>query len=263
VLCVGALDSRKNQLMLAEALRETSLRLLLVGPSFEPDYLELCQAAGAIHVDRIPREEVVSGYHAARAHVLASFAEGSALASMEAAAARCPVVVSNRTSEFEYYLDLAYYCDPASVDSIRSAALAAAGSRGDARWDRLAERIATYTWERSAAATLEVYERLLAPGRSIAGARSFVVSVLAEDALTRPELLADYTAVFGPDDDATLVIEASQDQLADLEATVSGLDIDMIALDRVPVGAVNAVYGRGLTADVLRAAAERHWAAAR
>jgi glycosyltransferase involved in cell wall biosynthesis len=262
VLCVGAVDSRKNQLLLAEALRETSLRLVLVGPSFERDYLDLCTSLGAVHIDRLPRDVVFSCYHAARAHVLPSFAEGSALANLEAAAARCPVVVSNRTSEFEYYLDLAYYCDPASVDSIRTATLAAAASRGHERWDRLAERIATYTWDRMARATLATYEQLLSAERRIDGARSFVVSVLADDLLAQPALLDEYAAQFAADDDATLAIETAAGQLPALEAAVRGLEIDMIALDRVPAGAAHAVYGRGLSAAELRGAAERHWAAA-
>ena len=56
---------------------------------------------------------MASAYHAAAAHALPSWAEGAALANLEAAAAGCPIVVSDRSSEFEYFGDLATYCDPA------------------------------------------------------------------------------------------------------------------------------------------------------
>src|SRR5206468_11909835 len=106
VLCVGSIDTRKNQPMLAHALAGGERPLVLVGPCYEPSTLRLVEELGGDTVrrfDRLPRELVASAMAGASVHVLPSFAEGSALASMEAAAAGCPVVVSNRSSEFEYY----------------------------------------------------------------------------------------------------------------------------------------------------------------
>jgi glycosyltransferase involved in cell wall biosynthesis len=257
VLCVGALDARKNQVLLAEALRETSLELVLVGPAFEPDYRDLCLQLGARHVERLPREYVVSAYHAAQAHVLPSFAEGSALASMEAASAGCPVVVSNRTSEFEYYLDLAYYCDPADVGSIRQATLAAAESRGAERWQRLAARIGEYTWERSARSTLDAYERTLAAGAGNLGARGFVVLALADDLLSDPSLLDAYAAAFGADDDVTLAIETPPALLPRLEVAAADVEADLLALERIPRTAAHAFFGPGVDVAELRERALR------
>jgi glycosyltransferase involved in cell wall biosynthesis len=166
VLCVASVDGRKNQLFLAEALRGTGLKLVLVGPCYEPDYLVLIRQRGGddvVYFDRLPRALVASAYAAARVHALPSYAEGSALATMEAAAAGCAVVVSNRSSEFEYYEDFALYCDPADPGAIRTSVLAAWNSRSAEpdRWRALARHMRAYTWERAGLATLDVYRRTL------------------------------------------------------------------------------------------------------
>jgi glycosyltransferase involved in cell wall biosynthesis len=172
VLCVGAVDGRKNQLLLAEALRETGLPLVLVGPAFERDYLDLCLRVGGPRlrwIDRVDQPLVASAYKAASAHALPSLAEGSAMASLEAAAAGTPVVVSNRSSEFEYYGDLGIFCEPLDPLSIRDAVLAAVEARSTQRelGLRLAKRMSTHTWERAARAILAACER--AAGATAAG----------------------------------------------------------------------------------------------
>ncbi len=161
-LCVGAVDMRKNQPMLAHALRDSGIPLVLLGPAFEPQTMQLTQAAGGgevIHIDRVPPELVASAYHAAAAHVLPSWAEGAALANLEAASAGCPIVVSDRSSEFEYFGDLARYCDPADPASIRAAVEDAIDSR-DRDAEQIAElkrRMVDLTWENTAQATLRAY----------------------------------------------------------------------------------------------------------
>ena len=161
-LCVGAIDLRKNQPMLAHALRDSGIPLVLLGPSFEPLTLELATRAGGdnlIRLDRVPAEMVASAYHAASVHVLPSWAEGAALANLEAASAGCPIVVSDRSSEFEYFGELARYCDPADPASIRSAVEDAIGAR-ETDAERIAElkrRMVDLTWENTARATLRAY----------------------------------------------------------------------------------------------------------
>ena len=166
VLCVGAIDGRKNQAMLAEAMRDSGLPLVLVGPSFEPATLELVKRVGGdslVHVERVSADLVASAYHAAAVHALPSWSEGAALANLEAAAAGCPLVVSDRSSEFEYFGDLAVYCDPADPETIRAAVDRQVGAR-EREPDRIAElrdRMAELTWERTARATLRAYELAL------------------------------------------------------------------------------------------------------
>ena len=218
VLCVGAVDPRKNQVMLAEALRGAGRPLVVLGPAFDPGYLGLCRAAmgdDAVWIDRVPRELVASAYQAAAVHAMPSFAEGSSLASMEAAAGGCPVVVSNRSSEFEYYGDLAAYCDPVDPATIREAVERAAARRADpAHAEALRGHMARYTWAGAAEATLAAYARVRAeqaPSRRAAlgleGARGRIVLAFAEEVVERPDLLRGYAAAVTDADDVTLVVD--------------------------------------------------------
>lgn len=165
VLCVGAVDIRKNQLMLVRALKGTPLRTVLVGPSLEPGYLNVCRREGGdglLVTGRLSPEMVASAYKAAAAHALPSFAEGAALANLEAAVSGCPMVVSNRSSEFEYFGDAPFYCNPTDPTSIRNALHLAieSGTREPHRWTVLSGEIASrYSWENTARLTLEAYQR--------------------------------------------------------------------------------------------------------
>ncbi len=91
--------------------------------------------------------------------MLPSWLETPGLSSLEAAAAGCTLVVSDRGLTREYFGDQAWYCDPRSFDSIREAVLAAyAAPRGRGCCARMRER---YTWERAAEKTLEGYQLAL------------------------------------------------------------------------------------------------------
>ncbi len=169
VLCVGAVERRKNQLLLVEALKDEGRPIVLIGPCPEADYLEFVRDVGGenlVVTGRLDRALVASAYKAAAVHVLPSFAEGAALANLEAAAAECPMVVSNRSSEFEYFGDGVHYCNPGDRRSIRTATRAAlreAPHRAGAR-AVLVERLGqNLSWERTARVTELVYRSLLVP----------------------------------------------------------------------------------------------------
>jgi glycosyltransferase involved in cell wall biosynthesis len=244
-LCVGAIDARKNQALLAEALRDSDLPLVLVGPAFEPDYRELVLARGGerlMHFERLPQELIASAYKAAAVHVLPSFAEASALANLEAAAAGCPLVVSNRSSEFEYYGDRVSYCDPSDPVSIRDAVSAALerAHREPHGGAELARHVAQYTWTRAAEQTLAAYRRTLAQaGKALVpDSRAFLTIAFAEELLAAPERLGAYAEAFDGNDDATLLILVEPDGERIVERlsetlAAAGLDddntVDMIA----------------------------------
>jgi glycosyltransferase involved in cell wall biosynthesis len=167
VLQVGRIEASKNQLLLAYALREAGLPLVLVGGSFQLEYLEWCRRHGPADLHVVPHlqpEELASAYAAARVHALPSWIETCGLVTMEAALAGCGVVASTAGYEVEYYRDLARYCDPADVGSIRDAVLSAWDSHDaeTGRRERLRALILTeYTWERAARITLDAYRRVL------------------------------------------------------------------------------------------------------
>lgn len=168
VLQVGRIELSKNPLMLARALRDAGLPLVLIGGQLMPGYRDFCQKHGPRDMrilPHLPPEQLRSAYAAARVHALPSWIETCGLVTMEAALANCSVVASTAGFELEYYRDLAYYCDPADIDSIRTAVVSAYQN-----YDRDANRRAAlkslilreYSWDRAAALTKSAYERMLA-----------------------------------------------------------------------------------------------------
>lgn len=165
VLCVGRIEPHKNQLGLIETLRGVpGITLTVVGPPHphHAGYVERCRAAATDNVAFLPgvdHEDLPSLYARHHTHVLASWYETTGLVSLEAAASGCTVVTTDRGHAPEYFLDDAYYCDPADASSIRTAVAQALASGPSSR---LRERIAEqYTWAETARLTLEAYERVV------------------------------------------------------------------------------------------------------
>ena len=167
VLCVGRIEARKNQAMLLYSLRECNVPVVFIGQAGEPDYEQLCRALaprGTLFINQLNRNELASAYAAARVCVLASWAEGASLSNLEAAAARCPLVVSNRASEFEYFGDGVRYCNPANWRSIAEAVINAMASFDAEKGKReeLRNRLmSTCTWEAAAGATVSAYRKVI------------------------------------------------------------------------------------------------------
>ncbi len=117
ILCVGRLEARKNQITLLHALRDSGMPLVLVGHATNPDYDKLLRSIAGPNVTflgRIPANSqmLASAYAGARVFCLPSWSEGAPLVALEAAAAGCNMVLSDRSSEREYFAERARYCDP-------------------------------------------------------------------------------------------------------------------------------------------------------
>jgi hypothetical protein len=130
-------------------------------------------------------------------------------------------VVSDRSSEFEYFGEAARYCNPADPASIRAAAEDAVGAR-EREADTIAAlqaRMTRLTWDQTATATLGAYERALAarPAPRVEGARGFATLAYADELVADPGLLRAYGGEFGAADDATLVIYAGAGDPAAVE----------------------------------------------
>lgn len=167
ILQVGRLEPAKNQVLTCRALAREDIPLVLIGQPTNPLYVDLCRRLGPKHLQIIPHlppQELASAYAAARVHVLPSWVETCGLVTMEAALADCSIVVSTAGYEVEYYQNLAEYCAPADVGSIRSAVLRAYegfslhAARRRALREVILERC---TWQRSAEACLSVYREVL------------------------------------------------------------------------------------------------------
>ena len=166
VLCVARIEPRKNQLMLVHALRDTGLPVVLVGHISSPKYGDLVRKHGGDRVHFAGRLEpgsnlLKSALVGARVLVLPSWAEGAPLVALEGAAAGASMVLSSRSGEGEYFGQRARYCDPANVESIRSAVLDAYETAwGEADREGLKTHVAeNFSWQRYARGTLEVYRQ--------------------------------------------------------------------------------------------------------
>ena len=164
VLCVGRIDGRKNQLNLARALKGSSFPVVFVGQAApnHSSYMEKVRRESGpdCHfLGQVSNNEVHRLYRLARVHCLPSWYETPGLASLEAAAAGCNIVVTDRGSTRVYFGDLAYYCEPDSVESIREAVDRAYNAPRNERLQR--HVLENYTWEKAARKTAEAYHYVL------------------------------------------------------------------------------------------------------
>lgn len=165
VLCVGRLEPHKNQLGLIRALHDTGIQVTLVGDPHphHPEYAAAvrAEAGDTVHiVGHTPHDRLAEYYRRARVHALPSGFETTGLVNLEAAMCGCNLVTTNVGYAREYLGDLAWYCDPHSHDSIRSAVQ---GALDAPPRDSLRQRILDrYTWDHAGAATAGAYRELVA-----------------------------------------------------------------------------------------------------
>lgn len=164
VLCMGRIETRKNQLRLIRALNNTVYRLFLYGKASPNNmaYYEACkaEAAGNVYIDGwIDGDMLYTAYSNARVHVLPSYFETTGLSSLEAAVMGCNIVVTDKGDTRDYFKDDAWYCDPDSADSIKAAVEAAYNAPYN---ENFRQRILKeYTWKRAAEETLLAYKQVL------------------------------------------------------------------------------------------------------
>ncbi len=171
VLFVGTLEPRKNLVTLLHAyhhLRQTTditVPLVLVGGKgwiYEEIFStidSLSLTGSVIHLSGVPDEKLAHLYRAAGVLAIPSHYEGFGLPALEAMHGGCPVIASTRGSLPEVVGQAAISLEPDDVD-------AWAGALARVLTDPvLAERMraaglaqaAHFTWEKTAAATLEIY----------------------------------------------------------------------------------------------------------
>ena len=162
VLCAARVEKRKNQLALVAAMRGTGIPLVIAGQPNPEEYLARCRryADGNVtFLGALPQDELASAYAAAKVHALPGWFETPGLSTLEAAAAGCAIVSTDRGTTREYFGEAAWYCDPKSIESIREAVLAAwEAEPSEELRERVRERC---TWARAAESTLEGYRLAL------------------------------------------------------------------------------------------------------
>ena len=165
VLVVGRLESRKNQLTLAFALRGLPYPVAFVGHNNDPHYLKLLTAVCGPNVHFIGRldpnsELLASAFAGARVFCMPSWSEGAPLAALEAGAVGCRMILSDRSSEREYFGDHVWYCDPADPIGMRELVTRAyEEERSEADREALREHVRSrYNWDVYTRGTRAAYE---------------------------------------------------------------------------------------------------------
>lgn len=162
VICVGRIETRKNQLALLKALENTDYKVVLVGrpssnqPKYFRDIKELIDRNPRfIHIESIDNSKLYSLYKVCRVSALPSWLDTPGLVSLEAGSMGCNLAISTRGSTKEYFRDFAEYCEPDDIDSIRSAVDRAFNKEKSTALQELI--MDNYTWESAAKKTLEAY----------------------------------------------------------------------------------------------------------
>jgi len=166
VLCVARIEDLKNQLGLVRALADDSCPLVLVGavnPHHRGYLAEVRRAAKqrgrTLLLPPLPRPQLLSAMAGAAAHVLPSWFETAGLVSLEAAAAGCPVVSTDRGYTRAVLGEEAHYCDPGDGRSIGDAVRHAVRAGPS---PALRRRALAHSHLAAAAALAEIYGRVAA-----------------------------------------------------------------------------------------------------
>jgi tetratricopeptide (TPR) repeat protein len=165
VLCVGRIESRKNQLSLLKALEDVDVPVVIAGSGFtyQPGYAEAVKSfkrrAPTLVLGRLDKEMLASAYCAAKVHALPSFYELPGLVTLEGARYGCNVVASGDSGTIEDYIGAAgFYCNPADENSIRSAVQRALAAP---RSETLKQKAKMFSWENLGTQTLAAYRKIL------------------------------------------------------------------------------------------------------
>lgn len=175
LLFVGTIEPRKNLITLVKALNEirrsTSLRpqLVIAGKEgwLSDELLSYIQQSGLADQIRflgyVADRDLRALYSTCRMCIYPSLYEGFGLPPLEAMACGAPVITSRIPSIMETVGSAARLISPTGVEDLAAAIVELLGDEN--RRSQLAqagiERAAEFTWEKTARATLDVYEEAL------------------------------------------------------------------------------------------------------
>lgn len=189
ILFVGSIDKRKNPAALVRAYarlaqdRRTDLQLVLAG-SIGRD-LSVLELIGRLKIgDRVqycgylPQEDLVYLYAGARVFVFPSLHEGFGFPVLEAMACGVPVIASDSTSLPEISGDAALLVDPNDENRLAEAieAVVLDPVRAGAMRERGLRQARKFTWEKTAARTIGIYQE---SDRPVQKERTAVLSAAA------------------------------------------------------------------------------------
>ncbi len=165
ILCIGRLETRKNQLALQAALEHDDIAIVYAagGYSPQPEYANTVKAWPRRGVtktlDRMPWHLMSALIRGAAAHALPSFYELPGLVHLECAAAGVPIVAADWGALPDYLPAEAFHvCDPLDLDSIR---VAVSDAMSNTPSPAIAESAAAFSSERLADRLQTVYDEVM------------------------------------------------------------------------------------------------------
>jgi glycosyltransferase involved in cell wall biosynthesis/tetratricopeptide (TPR) repeat protein len=227
VLCVGRLETRKNQLMLLKALESSEIPVVLVAGDFtyQPEYAAAVRAfkrkGQTIVLERLSAEMLASAYAACRIHALPSWFELPGLVSLEAGAAGKNVVASQNGTGADCMKEFAFYVDPGSEQSIRNGIMAAFYAPVRPEFITLCR---SQTWDAMVDQTIANYAKIT--GRSVQAAKVAETSkpVLAAPAPSTPKESTPVTPATGYSRERIYIPADGEILLASVENALSAGD---------------------------------------
>lgn len=164
-LIVARIDPRKNILKLVNAFKYINYNLDIYGNTtpLHMSYLSDIKANATENItlnNYVSHEKLHNLFNSYQLHILPSWLETPGLSQLEAAACGCNILSTNKGSAKEYFGDMAFYCSPNSIESIRDGVLASMNNQRKA--SEMSEYILdSYTWDKTALQTKEAYVRVL------------------------------------------------------------------------------------------------------
>ncbi len=170
ILFVGTMDPRKNLIRLIQAFQKVKiekkdLKLVIVGSKGElytEELNKLIVSGEIVLTGYVDEEDLVYLYNGALAFVFPSLYEGFGLPILEAMACGTPVITSKIYSMPEVAGDAALLVDPESINEIADAIMRLLDDQvlRNKLIDKGLARAKQFTWDKTAAETLAVYQEV-------------------------------------------------------------------------------------------------------
>ena len=166
IICIGRIEGRKNQLNLIKAVNQTNFKLFIIGKKSpnQVSYYNECIKEASLNnniqfIEHTTQENLASIMRAAKIHALISWFETTGLVSLEAAYLGCNLVITDKGDQYEYFEDMATYCNPDNINSIIDALVDAYNKPFNKKLQLKIKN--EYTWNKAAEKTYEAYQEVL------------------------------------------------------------------------------------------------------
>lgn len=165
VLYVGRIEPKKNIISLIKAMNDLEYPLVLIGnKDIDRSYYTLCKKYTNSNIHFLgelpPNSELLkSAYHAADVFTLPTWLETPGISALEAGLAGCNISITDRGSTVEYFKDMAFYCDPSSIESIKNSINSAMNQKKSSHLSK--HILENYSWKAIAEHTLNAYHKIV------------------------------------------------------------------------------------------------------